>query len=124
MLMLSHPEIAFRDCEHCKKWWYDEKTGEIHKKNGRELPRPTPPPCESNVGCPKGHWKNQKTLNDRNIMAYQHYRECRAVSSFPDDGVVRYNASIIRDIEDAVDRTDGQRTIAQVAGISMLGGKK
>jgi hypothetical protein len=57
-------------------------------------------------------------------MAYQHYRECRAVSSFPDDGVVRYNASIIRDIEDAVDRTDGQRTIAQVAGISMLGGKK
>ena len=122
-LMMSHPNVAFRDCEHCKKWWYDEKTGEIHKKNGRELPRPCPPPCETSAGCPKGHWKEPKTLNERNVMAYLHYRECRAVGSFPEDAIVRHNAAVIRDLEDADDKAEGSQLMNIIALSSLSRGK-
>jgi hypothetical protein len=39
-------------------------------------------------------------LSDRNWLAWQHYRECRAIGRFPDDPIVRRNAAIIRDVED------------------------
>ena len=37
-----------------------------------------------------------------NELAYTHYLECKAVGSFPDDPIVRRNASLIRSVEDAV----------------------
>lgn len=105
-LILRYPEVAARDCEHCKKWVYDEETGRP-KTSGvskRLVPRgAAPPPCRlSHVGCPKGTPENPRTLSDRNRQAYEHYQECRAVSQFPDDSIVRRNARLIRLIEDAV----------------------
>lgn len=43
-------------------------------------------------------------LTDRNRTAYRFYRECRAVSSFPDDPIVRWVAAIVREVEDDRDR--------------------
>jgi len=37
-------------------------------------------------------------------QCYRHYRECKAVGSFPDDPVVRRNAAAIRDVEEVAEQ--------------------
>lgn len=51
--------------------------------------------------CPKGTAERQRSLSPENWQCYEHYLECKAVSSFPDDPVVRRNAVEIRRIEEA-----------------------
>lgn len=41
-------------------------------------------------------------LSVKNQRAFRHYRECVAVGEFPNDGIVRRNAAIIRGVEDSV----------------------
>jgi hypothetical protein len=123
----EHPLVAFRDCESCKKWLYDEKTGMIHTRNGVNSPRGNvPTPCdEPKLGCHKGHYDKQMVLSDRNQMAYQHFKECKAVGQFPDDSVVRRNASIISALEENYERDENYRVMTSVvAAGSMFGGKK
>jgi hypothetical protein len=45
-------------------------------------------------------------LSAANLLAYEHYRTCRAVGAFPDDPIVRQNALLIRDVEDSLERED------------------
>lgn len=120
------PLVAFRDCGHCKKWLYEEKTGKVAQRNGVDVPRGNvPTPCDMpKMGCAKGHYDKQKTLNQRNRMAYQHYKECSAVGQFPDDSVVRRNAAIIRELEANYERDESYRMMSHVAMVSMLGGRK
>ena len=33
-LELEHPKVAFRDCGHCRKYYYDEKTGKARELHG------------------------------------------------------------------------------------------
>lgn len=107
--MREHPAVAYRDCDHCRKWLYDEKTGKVLTRGGVDVERGSlPPPCEIKaVGCAKGHYDNPNTLSARNYMAYIHYKECKAVGRFPDeDGLVRRHASIIAELESTYDRKD------------------
>lgn len=36
------------------------------------------------------------------MMAYQHWKECKAVGQFPDDRIVKRNAAIIQELHDLV----------------------
>lgn len=76
-------------------------------RDGNPLPRLPmfPAPCRTDKGCPKGTPENQRSLNEQNRRCYEHYKECRATGMFPDDPVVRRNAAVIRDVEDAVERS-------------------
>lgn len=108
-LVLLHPQVAYRDCDHCQKYIYDESTGDVvlnRLDEPRERDAGCPPLCRTKKGCPKGTPENPQSLTPENEMAYQHYRECRAVGEFPDDPVVRRNAAFIRSVEDetAMDR--------------------
>lgn len=80
--------------------------GEQEKdKAGNPIPRPkrTFPPCHySPKGCPKGTPETSKELSEKNMRAYRHYLECKAVGDFPQDAIVRRNAGIIRVVEDSV----------------------
>ena len=110
-LLLLHPAVAHRDCGHCLKVWYDEETGKpFDSGNGKEHPRHAgcPVPCSTKVGCPKGTPENPKSLSEKNAEAYLHYLECKAVSNFPDDPIVRRNAGIIYRIEQSIERHDRQ----------------
>lgn len=102
--MLKHPGIAWRDCGHCQKFHYDERTGKVREYRGLPVVRPkgTLTPCRYSTGCPKGTPENQKALSKKNMKAYQHYQECRATGQFPDDPIVRRNAAIIRQVEESV----------------------
>jgi hypothetical protein len=109
-LLLTAPTVASRNCEHCQMYVYDETTGRPYEnpsRSGKLVVRPkgTHPPCRiAGVGCPKGTPENPRALSRANRAAWRHYRECRATGHFPDDPLVRRNAAIIRDVEDAFER--------------------
>jgi hypothetical protein len=97
-LAILHPEVAYRDCEHCQKWKYDEETGEVEMfgKVPMERPNPDLTPCRvKKAGCPKGTPEHQRSLTAQNHQAWLFHRECRAVRQWPDDPVVRANAAVI-----------------------------
>ena len=77
-------------------------------------------PCrDPERGCPKGTPEHPRTLLPENELAYEHYRECRAVGEFPDDAVVRRNAAIIRKVEDEVEiraDTEFRKTMISIIG--------
>jgi len=89
---------------------YDEATGHPYQnppRSGRLVARPQGafPPCRiAGVGCPKGTPENPLALSAANLAAWRHYRECRATGRFPDDPLVRRNAAIICEVEEAIER--------------------
>lgn len=97
LLEKQNPQIAKRSCTDCKKFWFNETSGQIIKVNstGENMLRVGPTLCESEEGCPKGTPEQSKALSKNNRWAYLHYLECKAVGSFPDDSVVRSNAVTI-----------------------------
>lgn len=102
--MLTHPDVAFRDCNDCILFHYTrDGKRELDKRGNPKPRRGLPPPCRTRNGvCHKGTPEDQKSLSDKNWKAYQHYQECRAVGSFPDDAIVRRNAAIISRVEESV----------------------
>lgn len=103
-LILLHPEVAYRSCEHCLKYIYDDESGELQKFRGEPVERVVPAPCRNSKhpkGCPKGTPENPKTLSLKNQKAYVHWKECKATGNFPDDDTVRQNAAIIQDLVDS-----------------------
>lgn len=128
--MMVHPALALRDCEHCLQFRYDlEGKVELARKDGQPLRRDgsTPPACQTKEGCPKGTAEQQRTLSPKNLEAWHHYRECRAVGAFPDDPWVRKNARIILDVEEGVrqEREEAFRatlsTLATIAATKLPG---
>ena len=101
-LLLSNPHLADRDCGDCERHVYDERTGRrvLHANLPVVRPAGTAPPCRiPNVGCPKGSPEQPRSLNPINRQVYRHYHECQATGCFPDDPIVRRNASLIQAVE-------------------------
>ena len=120
-LILLHPEVAFRSCEECQRFVFDEKTGKRCLWRGEPLLRPDdkPPPCRTVQGCAKGTPEEPRELNERNQQTYRHYRECKAVGQFPVDAIVRQNAAIINAVEEAVRRN--QQEMLQQSILALIG---
>ncbi len=127
MLMQCHPEVAYRSCEHCQAWMYEHVTGEISQRNGKPVRRPkgSKPACgypgpykddkhPEGTGCAKVSPESNSSLTPDNQLCYQHYLECRAVSQFPDDAIVRRNAATIRRVEDVIEQMNVNRTISRM----------
>lgn len=116
---LARPQFD-RSCDDCRKFIYDE-AGEkrTNRRTGLPLVNATgSTPCAE---CPKIPARvvdddgkvipntpananklrpHAVELTPRLIQAWLHYRECRAVGSFPDDPIVRANAAEFRRAED------------------------
>lgn len=125
-LDVLNPRLARRSCADCQKWWYDEDTGERLKISGIEIERPIEAglPCQTEDGCAIGTPDRQKRLSPRNRAAYDHFRECEAVHSFPDDPIVRRNALVIRNaISSARREIDHGRRGTGLARHDLAGGR-
>ena len=110
-----NPQVADIDCRLCLKYEINIETGiaETDDATGEPLERlPADAdhpqgwaPCRLHaIGkrkepCPKGTPENPASLTERNERAYEHYKECEATNQWPDDGIVRRHAAIIRSVE-------------------------
>lgn len=128
-LILLHPEVAAVSCADCKTWMYDD-SWEKQTRFGLPVLRPegAKTPCWSCPKIPKGEPARPSSaveLSAKNVRAYIHYGECKAVGQFPDDPIVRRNARIIAGLEESIKETrsnGGQRQIL-TAILSALGGR-
>ena len=124
----SHPEIATRPCDSCRKYFYrDDGTIDTAKDwvDGQEVevkklrPDPDGVPCNTDAGCPKGHYSEPTELSENLLECYDHYLECRAVGQFPDDPLVRRSAAIIHQVEKSCERA---RRLEEIT--ALLGGRR
>lgn len=102
--------MAFRSCQHCQDYQYDEDTGQlVQLRDGTPFKRPrgTYAPCRyGEERCPKGTPENSKALSDKNMLAYRHYQECRATGDWSQDKtgaideIVKRNAGVILSVEE------------------------
>ena len=76
------------DCEKVPERVFDEKGIEIPKN-------------PATVKKLRGHAVEMTPIIAK---AWQHYLECRAVGSFPDDPIVRQNAALFRHVADEADK--------------------
>ena len=103
-LVLLHPTLAFRDCNHCQQWQYNEQTGEVEQWRDQPLKRIGKPPCLTTAGCPKGSPAAGYELTEANWLAFAHYKKCKAVGHFPDDEIVARNALALHEIVKRVEQ--------------------
>lgn len=108
-LLVNHPEVATRDCNHCQQWLYDLDTGLVKTRQvpaiddpSRTVDQPIPrykgilPPCQApGQSCPKGSPTAGIALTSQNWAAYTHFRRCETLRRFPEDSIVERNAGII-----------------------------
>jgi hypothetical protein len=121
MLILHHSEVAYRDCEMCQQWLYEE-SGARAVRPGANEPIRRPPgvstACRTPQGCPKGTPQSQQSLTPQNHKCYEHYMKCKAIGRFPDDPLVARHAGLIRELEEAADRM-GQEQLRQLLAASL-----
>lgn len=99
---------------------YDLETGKPQLFRGRPSPRPVdvPPPCEKL--CPKSKPFWYSDLLPQNAEALQHYQECSAVGHFPQDPIVARHASLLRQVERAIERGERREDILLTTMTAML----
>lgn len=95
LVVLQHPEVAFRDCQHCLRFVYEEDGPNVGRlrigRDGNPEPRPrgTYAPCRRPSGsCPKGTPENPIILSERNWQAWDFYKRCKLTGRWPDDPIV------------------------------------
>jgi hypothetical protein len=72
-----HPKVAYRSCDHCRDFQYNEQDGEVTiGRDGEPMKRLGKTPCEARIGCAKGHWADLKfrrlTLAEESLVALFH----------------------------------------------------
>jgi len=126
MLLQTDPQLYQRDCEHCRLYMYAEKgeeKGKVTYFHGEPMRRPdgTGPPCTYKGGCRKGHYNDQRVLWPMNVKVVQHNKECQAVGSFPDDDMVRHNATVIYDVEKMLHKIETDTTNEMLKALALRG---
>lgn len=125
-LVLLHPEVAFRDCEHCLKFFYEEDGPNVGKvrigKDDQPEPRPrgTKPPCRRpDCRCPKGTPENPIELSNRNWKAWEHYRRCKLTGRWPEDEIVLQMGVLLDEVLERVRDTRMLKTITAATSTTM-----
>jgi hypothetical protein len=112
-LAIMYPHLANVTCDQCRKYSYSPFTGKTLTDPDTLQPllrdiKNEPLACvareqvlRSTVSqvvpqaCPKGHWQDEKELSERNVKAYQHWKNAMAYGNAPNDQTFLRNASII-----------------------------
>ena len=76
-LHYKKPSLSLLTCIDCNQFCVDHETGEIQRYPSGQpkiIPKGIPVPCETHVGCGKGHWTGPKGLSDpRWAATWRHF---------------------------------------------------
>ena len=102
-LFFRHPMLGIRDCDTCKKYWFDQDTGYVVMRGDEPLKRPdyAEVSCDTHAGCLKGHHTSPTTLSEVHQQILKHYLEWRHVGLDDESRqcpFVRRNWQIIADL--------------------------
>lgn len=97
VLVAKYPHLLHVTCQQCRYWHYDPIDGDLATREGEPLRRipGSVLMCETRDGCPRGHWSKPVELSEKNRLAWEHYKLCRATNHWPADAIVQRNAAII-----------------------------
>lgn len=119
--LLLHPKIFKRSCESCRQWLYDDgpdgKQTIVERIKGHPERRGKfcPVPCDTDVGCPKGHYTKPNSMTRQNQMAYDFHKMHKAAGiPLPDDPIVLRNAWLIEEAEAECRELQRQELVAAV----------
>ena len=119
-IITEHPEVAFRSCESCRKYIYDDKgeitlwRGEKALRNGAKVP------CDTAKGCPKGHYDDPVELSQQNQRFYAYHSEVKILGGVPENERFRWvtrRLGLVEDMKESMKQT-GAMSLAQ----ALLGG--
>lgn len=119
-LELLHPEVAFRNCDDCIKYVFEEEgplIGQIKMWRGQPLERPpgTVPLCRrEGCKCPKGTPEKPVKLSQRNRQFWQYFKKCKLTGRWPEDD---WCLTLATALQDALEEVEQVRRI-QVAQIT------
>lgn len=119
-MQLFHPEVAYRSCDDCRRWFYDPKTGERRKsRTGGYLKRQSESslPCVSDE-CPKGDYKKpiESSLEiDRTLTLYRHAKATGGRSLTTAEAKDRLLAEAFALLDDLERVASESRTLSQLA---------
>lgn len=82
--MNEHPQVAAIDCEDCKKWAYDLKTGKRRLYGDEPIPIRAPPCATDDKVCPKGK-PGHSDLTPENTEIVRLYLFCKSIGQWPED---------------------------------------
>ena len=76
-LQILNPGLSTIDCRTCRRYCMDHENGTLYigpSGHPTPLPRNAKVPCETQIGCPKGHWSEPVGLsNERWARTWRHY---------------------------------------------------
>ncbi len=113
-----YPQIAARPCDECKQFLYDDR-GNLMTRGGPggtpvARPKGSKPPCAT---CPKIPPGTERPGPEQAVelsadlrQAFQFYRECKAVGSFPNDPIVRWLSAQFAAAESHCDKVSAHRS--------------
>lgn len=95
--------MANRPCDLCRRFFFDEKTGGPRLTEGKPIPRNgSPAPCETSVGCAKGHWTREIKLTTAEQAVIDAYRGGTLTERDKRDPIVRKVMGALAGIDEAV----------------------
>ena len=102
--MYSNPKLANLDCDTCRKYHlhpedHPNAYEPIELFGGELLLRQDLPPCDTEVGCPKGHYSDPITLEGFPAAVLYTYRLCEGIRRWPSDEWFATYAAIISGID-------------------------
>lgn len=123
-LEVLHPHVAYRDCNMCLKYFFEEEgalAGQMRvDKQGRPLERPrgTYPMCKTpGQKCPKGTPENQFTLTERNRKLWDFFKRCKLTGKWPEDEWFLSMSVLLEEVLEDIRQ-------AQQIRLSILSGKR
>ena len=119
-MIADHPQVAFRSCDDCRKYIYDDKgeitlwRGEKALRNGAKVP------CDTAKGCPKGHYDDPVELSDQNRRYYEYHSEIEIMGGIPENEQFRWvtrRLALVADLKSSIKQKGAVSLLQALSGV-------
>jgi hypothetical protein len=129
VLLLHHPDVAYRSCSDCQRFIYDDRTGKVRRTPSTQEPIERPPGSRpSCYGCPKVSNRpaaertpdsgTKATLSRRNWQTLTAYWEVQASRVTIEDRITQRNFGLIAQLLNDNERNQRQSIITLTTALA------